>query len=129
DRGWPAIALAVARDDTAGVQEQLDAGTNAYLSLPQGDSLLQAAADAHALKSLALLLAQGADASAADHAGHSVLWLAALRGDLPVLKALLAAGVSPDTHAASEKAPLLAALRATHTDVAEVLLAADANPN
>ena len=139
-RGWPAIALAVARNDTASVQEQLGAGGNANLRLPagmgqpvgmgqpQGDPLLQVAANAHAMQSLTLLLAHGADPSAADHAGHSVLWLAAVRGDLPVVKALLSGGVSPDAHATSEKTPLLAALRATHADVAEVLLAAGASP-
>jgi len=128
-RGWPPIALAAARDDTTGVQEQLNAGVKANLRLPQGDSLLQVAADSHALKSLTLLMAHGADASAPDHADHSVLWLAAVRGDLPVIRALVSAGVSPDTHTASEKTPLLAALRATHPDVAQELLGAGANPN
>jgi uncharacterized protein len=133
-RGWPVIALAVARNDTARVQEQLGAGVKANLQLPggigqpHGDSLLQVAADAHAMESLTLLLARGADPSAPDHAGHSVLWLAAVRGDLPVVKALLSGGVSPDTHTTSEKTPLLAALRATHADAAEVLLAAGASP-
>ena len=133
-RGWPAIALAVARNDTASVQQQLGAGGNANLRLPagmgqpQGDPLLQVAADAHSMQSLGLLLAHGADPSAADHAGHSALWLAAVRGDLPVVKELLSGGVSPDTHATSEKTPLLAALRATHPDVAEALLAAGASP-
>lgn len=128
-RGWPAIALAAARNDTAGVQQQLDAGVNAKLRLPQGDSLLQVAADAHATQSLTLLLARGADPSAPDHAGHSVLWLAAVRGDLPVVKALLSGGVSADTHTTSEKTPLLAALRATRPDVAEALLAGGASPD
>ena len=133
-RGWPAIALAVARNDTASVQQQLSAGGNPNLRLPagmaqpQGDSLLQVAADAHALQSLTALLAHGANPSAPDHAGHGVLWLAAVRGDLPVIKALLSGGVSADTHTTSEKTPLLAALRATHPDVAETLLAAGASP-
>jgi ankyrin repeat protein len=128
-RGWPAIALAVARNDTTGVQANLDAGSSASLRLPQGDSLLQTAANAHALESLALLLAHGADASAPDQTGHSVLWLATVRGDLPVVGALLAGGVLPDTHAIDEKTPLLAALQATPPDVTEKLLAAGANPN
>jgi ankyrin repeat protein len=127
-RGWPAIALAVARNDTASVQQLLEAGGSANMRVPQGDSLLQVAADAHALESLRLLLARRGDAAAPDHAGHSVMWLAAIRADLPVVKALLTAGVPPDTHAASEKTPLLAALRAKHPDVAEALLAAGANP-
>ena len=132
-RGWPAIALAVARNDTASVQEQLAAGGSADLRVPagvgqpQGDSLLQVAADAHAMQTLSALLAHGADPSATDHAGHTVLWLAAVRGDLSLVKALLSGGVSPDTHATSEKTPLLAALRATHPDVADALLAAGAS--
>jgi uncharacterized protein len=134
-RGWPAIALAVARNDTASVQGQLSAGGNANLRLPggmgqsQGDSLLQVAADAHAMQSLTALLAHGANPLAPDHAGHGVMWLAAVRGDLPVIKALLSGGVSPDAHTTFEKAPLLAALRATHPDVAETLLAAGASPD
>ena len=66
--------------------------------------------------------------TAADHAGHSALWLAAVRNDVAVVKALLSAGVSPDAHAAGEQTPLLAALRATHSDAAQMLLAAGANP-
>lgn len=110
-RGWPPLALAVSRNDTASVQQLLGAGGNVNLRLPQGDPLLQVAADAHALESVQLLLARGADAAATDHAGHSALWLAATRGDLAVIKSLLNAGVRPDAHAAGEQTPLLAVLR------------------
>ena len=127
-RGWPPLALAVSRNDTAAVKQLLDAGANANLRIPPGDTLLQVAADAHAMDALPLLLAHGADPIAADHAGHGVLWHAAVRNDVSVLKALLSAGVSPDAHAAGERTPLLAALRATHPDAAQMLLAAGANP-
>ena len=80
-RGWPPLALAVARNDTPSVQQLLAAGGDANLRLPQGDPLLQVAADAHAVQSLQLLLARGADAAAADHSGHTALWLAATRND------------------------------------------------
>jgi ankyrin repeat protein len=126
-RGWPPLALAVSRNDTASVQQLLAAGGDANLRLPQGDSLLQVAANARALPSLPLLLARGADAGAPDHSGHSALWLAASRNDHAVVKALLNAGVRPDLHASAEQTPLLAALRATHPDVAETLLAAGAS--
>lgn len=126
-RGWPPVALAVARNDTASLLQYLDAGTSANTRTPQADTLLQVASDAHALESLTLLLARGADATLPDRTGHTVLWNAAIRGDLPVVKVLLGNKVSPDTHAAAEKTPLLAALLATHSDVAEALLSAGAN--
>jgi ankyrin repeat protein len=125
-RGWPPIALAAARNDVAGVRQQLDAGISANLRVPQGDSVLQIAADAHAEESLALLMARGANATSVDHTGHTILWLAAVRGDLPIVNVLLAGGVPPDTHSASEKNPLLAALRATHSDIAAALLSGGA---
>src|SRR5260221_7196861 len=99
-RGWPALALAVARNDTANVQQLLTAGGDANLRLPQGDPLLQVAADAHALPSMQLLLARGADATATDHSGHSALWLAASRNHRGGVKTLLEAGLRPDAHAA-----------------------------
>ena len=127
-RGWPPLALAVSRNDAASVR-QLLAGGDANLRLPQGDSLLQVAADAHAIESLQLLLAHGADATAVAHAGHSALWLAAVRNDLAVIKALLAAGVNADAHAVAEQTPLLAALGAPHSEeAAQLLLNAGASP-
>jgi len=128
-RGWPALAIAVSRDDSAGVQQLLAAGGNPNLRLPQGAPLVQISADAHAFKSLALLLARGADAGAADRAGHSTLWLAAARNDAALVKALLDARVSADTHAPGEQTPLLAALGAAHPAVAQMLLAAGADAN
>src|SRR5882724_5377116 len=127
-RGWPPLALAAARNDTANVQQLLGAGGDANLRLPQGDPLLQVAADAHAVESVRLLLAHGANAAATDHAGHSVLWLAAARNDLALIRTLLNAGVRPDAHAAAESTPLLAVLGATHSaDVAQLLLDAGAS--
>jgi len=128
-RGWPPLAIAVSRDDSAGVQQLLAAGGNPNLRLPQGVPLLQIAADAHAFKSLTLLLGRGADAGAADRAGHSTLWLAAARNDAALVKALLDARVSPDTHAPGEQTPLLVALGAAHPVVAHMLLAAGADAN
>jgi uncharacterized protein len=128
-RGWPPLALAVSRNDTGGVQQLLAAGGDANLRLPQGDPLLQVAADAHAMECLQLLLTHGANMSATDHAGRSALWLAATRNDLAVIKALLGAGLRPDAHAAAEQTPLIATLRATHSEeVAQLLLNAGADP-
>jgi ankyrin repeat protein len=126
-RGWQALALAVSRNDAATVRQLLDAGALANLRLAQGDTLLQVAADSHALECMALLLARGADASLADHAGHSALWLAATRHDEPLIKALLNGGVKADAHAAHEDTPLLAAVRAGLAGSVQLLLEAGAN--
>lgn len=126
-RGWPPVALAVARNDTTGVQQLLDAGANANSRVPQGDPLLKVAADAHAPGSLSLLLAHGADPMAADHAGHTTLWLMAVRDDVPMLRSLLDAGIAADAHASTEPRPLLAALRAAKPDAALLLLSSGAN--
>jgi ankyrin repeat protein len=126
-RDWPAIALAVSRNDTDGVARFLGAGVSGGLYLPKGDTLLQAAADARALASLPLLRAHGADPAAPDHSGHTVLWLAVERNDLALVKALLAAGVTPDTRATSEDPPLVAALRGAHPEIAQALWAAGAD--
>lgn len=128
-RGWPPLALAVARNDTAQVRQLLDGGAPANARLPQGDGLLRVAVDAHAMDSVPLLLAHGADSTIPDHAGHSILWLAATRGDLTVIQALTAGGVPADTHAANEPTPLLAAVRAHRTEAAQKLLEAGANPD
>jgi ankyrin repeat protein len=129
-RNWPPLALAVSRNNAAAVQQLLGAGADPNLRVPQGDPLLQVAADAHAMESLQVLLAHGADAAAAaGHGGHSVLWLAAARNDIAVVKSLLHAGVQPDAHSATEQTALLATLRSAHAEeLAAVLLDAGAGP-
>lgn len=126
-RGWSPLALALARNDSAGVRQMLDAGADVRARTPQGDTLLQVAADAHAMQSIPILLTHGADPVAAGHSEHSVLWLAAVRADLPLVQALLVSGVRPDVHAPSEEAPLLAATRAVHAAIAIALLDAGAD--
>ena len=126
-RGWQALALAVARNDSGAVRQLLSAGADANMRLPQGDTLLQVAADAHALDCLGLLLAHGADPASADRSGHSVLWLAVTRDDGPVIRALLNAGIHPDTHRLHEETPLFAAVGAGRMDSAQRLLEAGAN--
>ena len=62
------------------------------------------AADAHALGSLSLLLAHGADPSATDHAHHTTLGHG--RAQAPHsrrLRSLLGAGIAPDAHAATSR--------------------------
>jgi ankyrin repeat protein len=126
-RGWAPLAVAVSRDDTSAVERLLAAGGDVNLRLPQGDPLIRTAMDAHALGSLSLLLKRGAKPTAQDHSGHSVLWLAATRGDQVALKALLEAGVPADAHAVGEQRPLLAALRAANPELIGQLLDAGAS--
>jgi ankyrin repeat protein len=126
-RQWPPLALAISRNDTVTVQQLLAAGGNANTRLATGESMLQIAVDSRALQCLALLLMHGADAAAPDRAGHSVLWRAASRDDPGLVKALLDAGVRPDTHAAAELPPLFAAPRRGRPAVAEALLNAGAS--
>ena len=128
-RGWPPLGLAVARNDTPEVKTRLEGGADANQAMPHGESLLQVAADVHALDTLSVLLAHRADATLAGRDGHTALWLAAVRGDVPVLKALLSGGVAADTHAAAESTPLVAALGGSHPEVALLLLAAGASPD
>jgi len=128
-RGWPALALALSRGDTAGAKGLLEAGARANASLPEGGSLLHLALDAHALDAIALLVTHGADPTIPDHAGHTPLWLATTRKDQNALRALLDAGVAADTHAASEPTPLLVAVRMGEVETAKMLLDAGANPD
>ena len=121
-RGWQELALAIARDDAADAQRLLGAGVDPNLRLPQGDTLLQVAADAHAFNCLAVLLARGADATAPDHSGHSVLWLAVTHEDTALVNALLTDGVKPDTHAPHEEPALFAAIRASHLEQVQRLI-------
>jgi ankyrin repeat protein len=126
-RGWPRLALALARNDSAQIKSMLDAGEDVNAHTPQGESMLQVAANAHAMSSVPLLLAHGANPESGDQSGHTVLWLAAVRADLPLVQALLSAGVRPDTHGKAEESPLLAATRGIHSAVAVALLEAGAD--
>jgi ankyrin repeat protein len=126
-RGWAPLAIAVTRDDTSAIERLLAAGGDVNLRLPQGDPLIRAAMDAHALGSLSLLLKRGAKPTAQDHSGHSVSWLAATRGDVMSLQALLEAGVPADAHAVGEQRPLLAALRAAKPEIVGRLVDAGAS--
>ncbi len=123
---WPVLALAVARNDTSAIRQLLDTGALPTCDCRQGESLLQIAVDARALNALPLLGTRGS-ITATDHAGHTALWLAAARGDLAVIRALLASGVAADTHGAEETTPLLAALHSSHAEAAQALLEAGAN--
>jgi serine/threonine-protein phosphatase 6 regulatory ankyrin repeat subunit B len=121
-RGWSPLALAVARNDTAEVARLLDSGADVHARTPQGDTLLQVGADAHAMASVALLLKHGADPSDAGHAGHSPLWLAVVRADLTLVNALLAAGIRADVHARGEEVPLLTAARSRQPAITMALI-------
>ena len=128
-RDWPPAALAAARDDVDAVKERLAAGTPVDTRTPQGDTLLHVALHAQSDGVLALLLARGANATAADKRGRSVLGLSVARKSPELLQLLLKAGVNADGHAPGEDAPLLQAVRLGNVAAASALLAAHAHVN
>ena len=80
-RGWPVVALAVARDDAASVQGLLAGGADADSRTAQGDSLLHVALHVSAAGTVKVLLAAHANPKQTDKRGRTVLVLAATRGD------------------------------------------------
>jgi hypothetical protein len=73
----------------------LDAGADVNETAPNGDSALVIASFSDQGRFAAFLLERGADANAAG-AGYSALHTAVLRGDLELVKALVAHGANPN---------------------------------
>ena len=109
-RGWPAVALAVARNDEANLRSLLADGADPDQRTAQGDTLLHVALHVASEGSLKVLLAGHANPKLADKRGRTVLVLAATRGELGLVNALLAAQLNADTRAIGEPTPLLAAV-------------------
>ncbi len=101
-RGWPVVALAVARGDAESVQRLLAGGADPDSRSAQGDTLLHIAMHAGSEASIKPLLAAHANPRLVDKRGRTALVLAATRGEIAVVKALLAGGVDADTHADKE---------------------------
>ncbi len=127
--GWPAVAIAVSRDDDAAVESALAAGARPDEPTPQGDTPLLVAAKYHAPKVIAPLLKAGAVPDVADPNGTTPLGYAAAHGVTDVLDALLEKGVSPDTHGPAEDPPLVRAARAGDLTAVSHLLDAGAAVN
>jgi ankyrin repeat protein len=95
-RGGSTPLLFAARSgDTGSARLLLDAGANVNDTLPEGMSALVVAAHSGHGETAALLLEKGANPDAAD-AGYTALHAAVLRGDVQLVKALLAHKANPD---------------------------------
>ena len=126
-RGWPALALAVARNDSAGRAAAAGCGRRCQSAAAAGRSV------AAGRRRCARRAEFAAAADARRRCGarrpcrpHHAL---ARRDPQRPRRGQGAARCrrAADTHAAAEQTPLLAALRAKHPDVAQMLLAAGAN--
>ena len=127
--GWPALAIAVSRDDDKAVETLLAAGSRADDPTPQGDTPLIVAAEYHAAQVIAPLLKAGASPDIADVDGTTALGYAAAHGVTDVLDALLEKGVSPEIHGPTEDPPLVRAARAGDVTAVSHLLEAGADAN
>ena len=95
-RGGSTPLLFAARSgDTESVRLLLGAGANVNEALPDGTSALVLAAHSGHGDTAALLLEKGANPDSADN-GYTALHAAVLRGDLALVKALLAHKAKPD---------------------------------
>ena len=101
-RGWPLVALAVARNDAANVHTLLADGADPDSRTRQGDTLLHVALHVGSEETLKVLLAAHANPKLADKRGRTVLVLAATQGELGLVNVLLGAQVPADTHATGE---------------------------
>ena len=96
DEGGSTPLLFAARSgDAASASVLLGAGAKVDDALPTGNTPLVVAAHSGNVAAATLLLDRGADANAMG-AGYTALHAAVLRGDLALVKALLAHGAKPD---------------------------------
>ena len=126
-RGWSPLFVAISRDDVATVNRLLESGVDANSRAPDGDTTVLVAAHSNAIKTLAVLLKHGARIRrVAGASGETPLAFAAGRDMPAVLRELLAAGVSPDVHAAKEAPPLVIAAGRGTVRTIEALVGAKA---
>lgn len=125
-KSWPALFIAVSRDDAAQLRKLLSDGANPHVASPQGDTALHVAVEAQASESLQLLLAAGADPARRNRAGETALQLAVRRSDLAALKLF---SVTNKFTAEQSQALLLQAIRQGSIEAVRSLLAQGANAN
>ena len=75
------------------------------------------------------LIAAGADVSAKNKDGRTVLRMAVIKGRADLVKALLAAKANPNVADALGETPLMSAAKAGNEEIVKLLLGAGANPN
>jgi ankyrin repeat protein len=94
--GFTPLLFAARQGDLASGRILLDAGATVDDRAPYGGTALVVAAHSGHGTFAAMLLDKGADPNS-DGAGYTALHAAVLRGDLDLVKALLARGAKPDT--------------------------------
>lgn len=120
---WPALLIAVSRDDVPVVQRELAADPGLGLRSPQGYRALDVAVESGARRSVPLLLAAGHDPLAADTNAESPVERAIRRRDLSTLELLDSQGAVRNAPSPRREAWLTAAVTRGHADVASWLLA------
>src|SRR5439155_17012621 len=93
--GFTPLLIAARSDDAASAALLVAAGANVNEAAPSGTTPLVVAAHSGHGAVAGLLLEKGADPRAAG-AGYTALHAAVLRGDVPLVKALLAHGADPN---------------------------------
>jgi uncharacterized protein len=140
--GFSPLIFAAQNGDVRTVEGLLAAGADAEYAAPPGMTALLVAMGSRKLKVAELLMARGgANVTARDRDGNTLLHSAAQLGDLDMAKALITKGA--DVNAKTEKpqggrggnrgpsggqTPLMLAARANHVDVMHALIAAGADP-
>jgi ankyrin repeat protein len=94
-RGYTPLLFAARNGRIDNARLLLDAGADVNDKAPNGESALVIASFSDQGRFAAFLLERGADPNAAD-AGYSALHTAVLRGDLELVKALVARGANPN---------------------------------
>ena len=120
---------AVRQGDAAAVRAALDEGLDVDTRQPDGATALHWAARLDRLDLAQLLLAAGADPTAANAFDVTPLSLAAVNGSAGMVATLLAAGADPNATMAGSETVLLTAARTGRTDAVRTLLAHGADAN
>ncbi|MCW3051269.1 MAG: Ankyrin, partial [Chthonomonadales bacterium] len=129
--GSTPMELALQADSLEALRALQQAGARWPTS--QGPKSLLAAAQEDDLDGVRKLLAKGVNPNAADKFGYTPLMLAALRGELEIVRALLLHGAKPDYRVKDENGillstPLMLAAEGGHNDIVRLLLKHGANP-
>ena len=124
------LVLAAGRGDAPIVEALLDAGADANTTLPEGETVLMAAARAGSVRVLKLLLAHGADVGAREGwRGQTALMWAAAENHPEAMHVLIELGARVNERSDTGWSALLFAARAGKAEAVRALLAAGANVN
>jgi ankyrin repeat protein len=130
--GATALSVACENRNLVIAQRLLKAAADPNVANSSGETILMAVADMGTSEAalIELLIAHGANVNARETAkGQTALMWAAVRGDLPVAKALLAAGADIHARTTAGSTPLHFAVQQGSLSVAQLVLEKGADPN